>query len=271
MNLLTHKYWNKICSTILCSTEIVSVDKYLSKNSDIPRVIIKHDVEYDIDMAVAIGEIESKKGISSTFYFQFDVAISSPDKVMYLKSLGHDIGYHYDVLDENNGDFDKALSQFRDHLESFSKIGIEIKSVCPHGNPIKTRFGWSSNKDFFRNNDIRAKFPNIVDIVVDRKTIFPENFLYVSDAGYSFKVIGDVSNNDRIKVEDKLISLPYDLPLGEKTILISTHPHRWFNSVVRSTLKRSIFLIARRLGKSLNRIKILKPFFNSLYHMARRF
>lgn len=269
--LFTHKYWNELCVFLMKHSSVVSVDQYLNISSDKMRVVLKHDVEHDIDSALNLGEIESKIGISSTFYFQFDIAISSPSKVIRLQELGHDIGYHYDVLDANNGDYQVAIDQFREHLEAFSKMGISIKSVCPHGNPIKTRSGWSSNKDFFRSPKVRQQFPGIVDIVVDRDILFPTTFWYVSDAGYRFQLIGDVSNNDRVPTLDKSITMPDDLPLGELTILISTHPHRWMKSGFKFIVKRGIFFVSKKLASTLSQIGFLKPIFDSLYHIARRF
>ena len=269
--LFTHKYWNELCLLLVKRSNVVSVDQYLNIPSDKARVVLKHDVEHDIDLAVILGEIESKVGVSSTFYLQFDVAISSPSKVIRLQELGHDIGYHYDVLDANNGDYQNAMDQFNLHLEAFLKMGVSIKSVCPHGNPIKTRSGWNSNKDFFRCPKVRQRFPGIVDIVVDRAIIFPKEFCYISDAGYRFKLIGDISNNDRVATLDKNIVMPDDLPLGELTILISTHPHRWMKSGVKFIAKRGVFLISRIIARTLSQIGFLKPIFDSLYHIARRF
>jgi hypothetical protein len=269
--LFTHKYWYELCSFLVNHSEVVSVDEYLNTPSNKHRVVLKHDVEHDIDLAVILGEIESQLSIRSTFYFQFDVAISSPNKVIRLQEMGHDIGYHYDVLDANNGDYQAAMSQFSLHLAAFEKMGISIKSVCPHGNPIKTRSGWNSNKDFFRSDEVRQNFPGIVDVVVDRDIIFPDEFWYISDAGYKFQLIGDVSNNDRVAIPDKNIEISTGLPLGDRTILISIHPHRWMKSGIKFILKRSVFFISRVIARTLSRIVFLKPIFNSLYHIARRF
>tara|TARA_B100000902_G_scaffold362377_1_gene380585 strand:+ start:356 stop:1168 length:813 start_codon:yes stop_codon:yes gene_type:complete len=267
----THKYWNELCLFFLDHSNVVSVAQYFKNPNLKTPIILKHDVEHDIDLALIIGEIEYKAGISSTFYLQFDVAISNPRKVIQLKNMGHDIGYHYDVLDANNGDYEVAMKQFQIHLEAFSDMGIEIKSVCPHGNPIKIRSGWTSNKDFFRSDEVRKAFPDMIDIVVDREEIFPEELWYVSDAGYTFKLISDISNNDRVVAIDKNIAMPDDLPIKKCTILISTHPHRWMNSKYMFYIKKSVFIVSRIIARSLSQIGFLKPIFNSLYHIARRF
>ena len=64
-----------------------------------------------------------------------------------------------------------------------------VSTVCPHGNPIINRDGWSSNKDFFRDTDISKMFPDILDIVVHLPSRLGNNYVYISDAGYSWKII----------------------------------------------------------------------------------
>lgn len=72
-------------------SSVVSVDQYLNMPSDEARVVLKHDVKHDIDLAVVLGEIEAKTENFSTFDFQFNIAISSPIKVIKLQEFGHDI------------------------------------------------------------------------------------------------------------------------------------------------------------------------------------
>ena len=56
--LFTHKYWNELCAFLTKQSEVVSVDQYLNTPSDKTRVILKHDVEYDIDLAVNLRPVD---------------------------------------------------------------------------------------------------------------------------------------------------------------------------------------------------------------------
>lgn len=68
------------------------------------------------------------------------------------------------------------------------------------------RVGWSSNKDFFRNEQISRKYNNIFDIVVQGAHTLKGKYKYISDAGYGFKLISDIENNDLHKPNDRKIS-----------------------------------------------------------------
>lgn len=66
-------------------------------------VIMRHDVEFSIDRALAIGELEYKQGVSSTFNFQVccdTYNVSSPGNskaIRELSEMGHHIGLHFYV------------------------------------------------------------------------------------------------------------------------------------------------------------------------------
>ena len=53
--LFTHKNWNKLCTFILNHSSIVSVDQYLNQPSNSACVVLKHDVEHNIDLALTLG------------------------------------------------------------------------------------------------------------------------------------------------------------------------------------------------------------------------
>ena len=77
------------------------------------------------------------------------------DMVKHIATLGHEVAYHYDVLDACNGDFNAAFKEF-DRYKTILEVacGQQITTVCPHGNPTKVRDG-RSNKDFFRSDLVR--------------------------------------------------------------------------------------------------------------------
>ena len=98
---------------------------------------------------------------------------------------------HYDVLDANNGDFIRKVSE----LHIFWTLGMD--KFCPHGNPTKYAKAGSLTK-IFRSEQIRAQYKHIIDIVVDFKA-FPAG-TYFSDAGFSLREIGDIVNNNCLMI-----------------------------------------------------------------------
>ena len=70
---------------------------------DHPRcVILRHDIDNQIDRALKMAEIESDKGVKSTYFVllttDFYNVASEKNRAMIkqMQSLGHEIGLHYD-------------------------------------------------------------------------------------------------------------------------------------------------------------------------------
>ena len=226
----TYKKWENFCSEASLNFNCIMVKDIPHQKSKTPWLSIKHDVETNVKKAFELAKIEKKYGISATYFFQSYLIKDNLELLNKIAELGHEVTYHYDVLDRNNGNFDLALKEFTDTLKIFEKNGFEVKSVCPHGNPLMIRNGWSSNKDFFRNNKIANLFPKIFDVVVHASKVIDNDFLYVSDAGYSWKLIGNIDSNDLVNNGDTEINSSkevIELIHTYSNAIVSTHPHRW--------------------------------------------
>ena len=262
----THKNWNYICNLFHSDYKEINFNKIeFFKNK---FLVIKHDVECNANAALKIAKIEHSYGIKSIFYVQFDVFESNVHVFNKIKDLGHYIGYHYDVLDANDGDHNLALESFTKHMDFFKSHGFDIQTICPHGNPIKIRSGWDSNRDFWTEN-VKRIYPNVFDIVVDLPLI-RNDYNYISDAGYSFSIISDIkkvnSTNQGLKTLDDFNSLIYS-----GSVILSTHPHRWYDSVVFFKLIRFRFIFIKFLALKLNKFSFFKTFINKFYFIAKKF
>jgi hypothetical protein len=144
-----------------------------------------------------------------------------------IKSLGHEIGYHYETMDTANGDVDKAWEQFIFNLNELRKLA-EVKTICMHGSPMSK----------FDNKDLWGKF--------DYKTLgligepyFDIDFnqvLYLTDTGRRW-------DGHRVSVRDKVetgfnfvFHTTNDIinALGKselpQQIMFNFHPQRWHNN-----------------------------------------
>lgn len=236
------------------------------------EIIIKHDVETLSKSALALAKIEHSYGIRAIFFYQFDVFLKDIEMVRSISSLGHEIGYHYDVLDNNNGDLASADLEFQRNLQIFSNNGFEIKWICPHGNPALKRVGWNSNKDFFRSDSVRSKYQGLKDIVVDKELFF-SGFSYISDAGYSFKAIRSVSDNDKVASND--VEIPdifsYLKNRRDTPVIVSTHPHRWVKYRLIFLGKRSLFLLLKSIYRFTHKVPVLSLIYGRLFRLSRKF
>ena len=266
--MLSHKKWEEFCKEIQHTNTILAHE---IKNSNEPWVIIKHDVETNPKAALEIAKIENKYGIEATFYVQGYLISGNVKIFKEIESLGHEVTYHYDVLDANSGDFGKAKKEFKEYLDAFSKAGFKVKTVCPHGNPLMKREGWSSNRDFFECPEVRSEFPDILDIVVDIESISNE-FIYISDAGYGFNEILDISGKDKNKLHK---SKPIDILriseiIMQKSVVISTHPHRWFKYEALFIFRKSFFQFAKRIARFFYKFPLLRVIISKLFFLAKK-
>ena len=118
-------------------------------------------------------------------------------------------------------------------------------------------------------------YPHIVDVMVNRKSDVPTDFVYYSDAGRVFKMIYDPLNNDIVNSDDKNVSyrnlneLLAALDL-EKGIIISTHPHRWCGSTLTYLTKTYMFKAIRATAKGLMKIPLAKKIMSRYYYLAKK-
>ena len=96
-------------------------------------IFIKHDVEARMERAVRMARIEAEKGHRATYYIQGDLVkrASATRHVQEISALGHEVAYHYDVLDSKEGNYSEALKEFGEICGLFASAGIQITTVCP--------------------------------------------------------------------------------------------------------------------------------------------
>lgn len=265
--------WDKICNELSMNFRCIRADQILDQDDDANWLVVKHDVETNVPKALKLAKIEKMYGICATYYVQADLLKDNYQYLQGIASLGHEVTYHYDVLDAHNGNYKNAIDSFKIAIEEFGKLGFEVKTVCPHGNPIKVRDGWSSNKDFFRNQEVNALFPDVLDIVVHLPKKLKIGYAYISDAGYSWKKIVNVQDNDKKNGGD--IDLGGSLNFlnslkNEQAIILSTHPHRWESSKIKFIVKLTSFKVVRYIARKISSVQFFKKIMSKYYYLAKK-
>lgn len=192
--------------------------------------IIRHDVDRPPKNVLKIAEIENKLGIQSTYYFRVSKKHFRPDIITKVKSFGHEIGYHYEVLDKAYGDIEKAFEIFNKEWALFTQWNSS--TICAHGNP----------RTIYNNLNI-WKFYNIQEFGIIGEAYLSIDFrryFYFSDVGrkWNFRFNEKLQNNLKIKTVDQLADLIMNNHL--KNIYILIHPSRW-NDEYFPWLKELIF------------------------------
>jgi hypothetical protein len=222
-------------------------------------------------------KIEHKYGHKGSYYVQAYLLenTSNIELLREMQEMGHEISYHYDVMDSCHGDLKKAVEEFEKNKQLFEKNGFVLKTLCQHGNPIVERIGYTSNRDFFRSEEVRALYPALSDIMVNFKEMHQTEYTYFSDAGRQFKMIFDPLTNDIVNSDDKNV-LYKDLGavsnalLSEERYIISTHPHRWTNSAVVYVVKSWFFKFVKTIAKVLVKIPFFRKIMSKYYYLAKK-
>lgn len=277
--VFTYRKWEEFCSQLACMNvhSIRAID-VLHEKFTAPYLVLKHDVETNVSKALKTARIEHKHGHKGSYYVQAYLMKNSRNIKMLkvIRALGHEVSYHYDVMDSTKGNIDKALAEFEKNKSIFEKYGFPIITVCQHGNPIAERVGYTSNRDFMRNKRVRELYPSICDIMVNFKEAAKTDYKYYSDAGRRFQLIFDPLNNDI--VDSEVQNIPYDnldellkkANLISENTVISIHPHRWTRFAIVYRFKACVFKIAKGIAKILIKIPGLKKVMSRYYYLAKK-
>lgn len=272
--IFIYSAWNQFCFR-LKEKGIISIPAQEVSEDTEEFLVLKHDIENTVSKAYKLAEIENKYGHRGTYYAHAYL-LDDPQNVEIfrkMQAMGHEISYHYDVMDSNHGDLDGAIREFEDNRKRFESLGFHIVTVCQHGNPVVERVGYTSNRDFFRSSQVQTMYPNIADIMVDYKQKYHTDYTYFSDAGRKFKMIFDPINNDIVNSDEK--NVPYEdldtlFEVLPSRAIISTHPHRWTNSAVSYIAKEKTFKVIKTTAKLAMKVPGVKKIMSRYYYLAKK-
>ncbi len=216
-----------------------------SKVKSEKRVVLRHDVDRKPANALKMAKMEAELGIQSTYYFRYPYTFK-PDLVRRICDLGHEIGYHYEVLAKTRGRYEEAIKLFNLELGEFRKI-CDVFTICMHGSPL-SRY---DNRDLWKCYDFKE-----FGIIGEGYLSFLEKDIsYLSDTGRSW--------NSKNNVRDFLPGRGSAGPTGSTKSLIEwikdkntgdlylvTHPERWDPNLTgwaTSGLKDYIFNFAKKI------------------------
>ena len=273
--IFTYKKWDDFCAKLQkAGYQSIPAQAVAEKH----YLVLKHDVETNVPNAYRMAQIEQKYGHKGSYYVQAYLLKDEKNVALLqqMQSMGHEISYHYDVMDSCKGELEKAIAEFEENRKLFVENGFVFETVCQHGNPVVERVGYTSNRDFFRKEKVREIYPDLADIMVNYPEKYRTKYLYFSDAGRLFKRIYDPINNDITPSDDK--NIPYknlDALLeglsSETGNIISTHPHRWTASAVKYVIKSAVFKTVKAIAKVLMKIPFMKKLMGRFYHLAKKF
>ncbi len=155
------------------------------------QIILRHDVDLDLDLALQMAKIENSLGIKSTYFFLLRtdsynlISDTSHDIVYEIKELGHSVSLHFDMLLYEN--VKDGLHKEKDIFSHYFKTEVDIISIHrPTDNFLK-------NPESYFN----------VENTYEKKYL--KNIQYFADSGGSFRFgyptqSSAFKNNDNIQL-----------------------------------------------------------------------
>jgi hypothetical protein len=209
--------------------------------------IVRHDVDGNIRNALDMAQIDARNGIRSTFYFRVKPLLFNPDIIRKIDALGHEIGYHYEVLSDTKGDMKKARLLFEANLKKVRSLA-PVETVCMHGRSLSPH----NNLDFWQKY-VLAEFDLIAEPYL---TIDYTDKYYFSDTSrcwdnykYNLRDIVKSKGSRGVKTTDDLVA--FLKTAGPKKGAILTHSNFWTNGWLHWWGNRCLFF-------ALNQIKRFK-------------
>ncbi|MEZ5044586.1 MAG: hypothetical protein R2828_32120 [Saprospiraceae bacterium] len=205
--------------------EFQTFSQYLREPAD--RVImLRHDVDDRKLHSREFARIQHSMGIVGTYYFRMVPESFDEMVIKEIQELGHEIGYHYEDMDFANGNPQKAIVFFDEHLGKLREVA-EVSTICMHGSP-RSKY---DNKDVWKYYDYKS-YEIIGEPYFDLD--FTEVF-YLTDTGRRW-------DGDKVSVRDK-VNKHFDLSfhstheiieaakkgLLPDKIMFNYHPQRWTN------------------------------------------
>lgn len=250
----TLEKYKSLCETISKSSyTTLTFSQYFSrKNLPEKCILLRHDVDRNIENALKMAKIENQFDLVSTYYCRNTKRVFKPEYFKQIASLGHEIGFHYETLDKTKGDFVEAIKLFEQELNTFRDF-IEIKTICMHGNPLSP---WL-NSNIWNKYDYR-EFGIIGEpyLSLDYKKV-----VYLTDTGRTWAnknirvkdVIrnGDYQRNNpligNISTTDDIIDLIKEERIPQ--ICLLSHPNRWHEHII-GWIGESVLQNIKNIGKA---------------------
>ena len=203
---------------------------------------LRHDVDDRLDSALALARLEHERGLRTTYFVLHSAPYYSRpnllDSLRELELLGHEVGWHNDLVTLALVHGVDPGPYLRGELERLRGGEIDVVGVAAHGSPWCHRLGFHNDYAFADLPQPRPGFPTRFEPI---GTLADFGFAY--DA-YS---LGEDAYFSDSRFERGRRAHPADFQLepGKRTIVL-THPCHWDASPVAKA-GRLAHRVARRV------------------------
>ena len=233
MDFTIKKYRELILALKDAGYEFVTYVEYAEGHRADKLVVMRHDVDRQVERARRLAEVESEMRVRASYYFREKFIDDDSDEIRYIESLGHEVGYHYEELVREKGDVDKAYARFVRNVGELRQVA-DVRTITMHGSPM-SKF---DSKDMWRVYDYK-KLGLIGEPQID---VDWSDMFYLTDTGRSWN---GMSRRDKVAeralawkakgwVYEKTDDVIKALKEGSfpKRLMMTTHPQRWTDNML---------------------------------------
>lgn len=189
-------------------------------------VLLRHDVDRHLTSALRMADLEAQYGMAATYYIRMTSRVFKPRALKSLAYLGHEVGYHYEVLARSRGYVPEAIRLFDEELARMRRV-VPVETISMHSSPMSS---WN-NRLLWIDHDFRDRgVIGEVYISIGYKSVF-----YLTDTGRSWHsarynlrdCVDSLHPVPELHTTDDLIDFLQRLP--DHPVMINVHPNRWAN------------------------------------------
>jgi hypothetical protein len=145
----------------LAGREVVPLREFARGAGDLA---LRHDVDSRLDSALRLAELEAARGLRATYFVlhtaPYWAAADLAPHARRLQELGHEVGFHNDLLTVERVQGGDARTALEDALARLRGAGIEVTGAAAHGSPWCHRLGFHNNYVFAGWDEPQPGFPN---------------------------------------------------------------------------------------------------------------
>lgn len=189
------------------------------------QLILRHDIDFSIEYAVEMSEIEKFFGVKSTYFFLIScenynlLSKKNVESVKTIMNVGHSVGLHFDPTS-----YDNELEGLKYELEIFQNYFGQTKLLSFHrpSNKILQGVNWIPN-----------------DIINSYSKKYYNDITYISDSGGEFSFGHPFENSSFLSL---------------KNIQLLIHPIWWMTESEKITDKIKEFMInnSEKISKNIS-------------------
>lgn len=215
--------FRRLCSAVAQHYPTLTLAEYFEGAALPPRfAMMRHDIDRKAMNALNTARVERELGIRATYYFRMNGTVFRPEIMREIEGMGHEVGYHYEVLGKANGDHEKAIEMFGSELKEFRKV-CDVRTICMHGNPLSKY----DDRELWKMYDFED-----FGIIGEAYLSAGEDVSYFSDTGRSWNSknnLRDFMHGRREESTAESTDDMIELVISNKInrLYISTHPERW--------------------------------------------